>query len=660
MELTVDVPAQEGYFYSVSTNGGDNWSTWLPYTNYVGVPVDTEDPGQLKSKVRVKFKGFYDNISEIVTPEIQIQNAPAYALASLEQIMPVRGGEKIQNGGQNEGQDIVFDLVDGKTVKPTGSNPEMPETLEANKRFKIYRNGSYSFTVKDGSSTATVFIVVSNFDDTPPVVNVKYSTIAATNGTVKVSLKSSEPIRITNLPTSYKNFKENGEFTFEYEDAVGFTGSITATVTNIDTTPPEADITLHYNHPDLKALIRYGGGTAVVDSAGDGYNASGEFTHFAVPTTSNVIASNLIVAQVLPKAGQVPDYQIVSNSAGTNQSSIVMTSGSKARFILADAAGNSAKIESEAISTLVGSIPAVDEVTMVRVDNDGQVIDGNKLVQIGDQAYSKGKVRVGLAMPASAIEGNVIYAGATPVTSFSAEYATNGEHSILLSDLLGNKREVKFTIEGLDNTAPTIRLNKASTTLLQNKPGFDLAADLGGWVVSDNLSPAENIQVTAAEYVLEGGKYVDKPLNLTVTGKHTLRYTAKDQLGNVSYALQTVFVRSSDGMFVTANGLPLSDTESETAIVNTGVITFNVSNFRTVGSVGGTKLENELGTYDVYYFPGLVREGQLKYIATKVTYKDLVSKDFKVTLPKAGWYTIVVQNSERERVYSTLLVNRAN
>ena len=120
-----------------------------------------------------------------------------------------------------------------------------------------------------------------------------------------MSLKSSEPIRITNLPTTYKNFKENGEFTFEYEDAVGFTGSVTATVTNIDTTPPEADVTLHYNHPDLKALIRYNGGTAVVDSAGDGYNANGEFTHFAVPTTSNVIASNLIVAQVLPKAGQV-------------------------------------------------------------------------------------------------------------------------------------------------------------------------------------------------------------------------------------------------------------------------------------------------------------------------------------------------------------------
>lgn len=660
MELTVDVPAQEGYFYSVSTNGGDNWSTWFPYTNYVGVPVDTNNSGQLKSQVRVKFKGYYDNISDIVTPEIQLQDAPAYGLASLEQIMPVRGGEKVQDGGQNEGQEILFDLVDGKTVKPTNSNPEMPETLEANKRFKIYRNGSYSFTVKDGSTTATVFIVVSNFDDTPPMVNVKYSTIAATNGTVKVSLQSSEPIRITNLPTSSKTFRENGEFTFEYEDAVGFTGSVTATVSNIDTTPPEADIVMHYNHPDLKALIRYGSGTAVVDSAGDGYNANGEFTHFAAPTTGNVIASNLIVAQVLPKQGQVQDYQVVSNSSGTNQSSLVMTSGSKARFSLVDAAGNNAKLESEAITTLVGSIPAVEEITMVRVDNDGQIIDDSKLVQIGDQAYSKGKVRVGLVMPSSVVEGNTIYAGATPVANFSADYASNGEHSILLSDVLGNKKQVNFTIAGLDNTAPTIRLNKASTTVLQNKPGFDLVTDLGGYTVSDNLTSAEQIQVTAAEYVLEGGQYVEKPLNLTVTGKHTIRYTAKDQLGNAGYALQTVFVRSTDGMFVTANGIPLSDTESETAIVNTGTVTFNVNNFRTIETAGGTKLENELGTYDIYYFPGLVREGQMKYIATRVTYKELISKDFKITLPKAGWYTIIVQNQERERVYSTLLVNRAN
>ncbi len=660
LQMNVDVPAQEGYFYSVSTNGGDNWSTWMPYTNYAGVPVDSDDPEALKSTIRVKFKGFYDNVSDIVTPTVQIQDAPAYALASLEQIVPVRGGDKVEDGGQNAGQEILFDLADGKTVTPTEGNPEMPETLAPNERFKIYRNGSYSFNVKDGENESIVFIVVSNFDDTPPIVNVKYSTIAATNGTVKVSLQSSEAIRITNLKTSSKTFKENGEFTFEYEDAVGFTGSATATVNNIDTTPPEADIVLHYNHPDLKALIRYNGGTALVDSAGDGYNANGEFTRFAVPTKDNVIASNLVVAQVLPKAGQAQDYQVVSNGAGNNQASFVMTESGKARFTLVDAAGNNAKLASEEISTLVGSIPDVNEIKRVRVDNEGREIAGNELVRIGDREYSRGKVRVSLDMQPSTVPGNTIYAGNVSVSSFSIEYATGGAKSILLSDVLGNQRTITFTVADLDNTAPTIRLNKASATVLQNKPNFDLAADLGGYETNDNLSTSENITVTAAEYVLEGGQYVEKPLNLSTTGKHTIRYTAKDQLGNAGYALQTVFVRSTDGMFVTANGVPLSDTESETAILNTGTVTFNVNNFRTITTGDGTKLENEQGTYDVYYFPGLVREGQLKYIATKVTYAQLVSQDFKVTLPKAGWYTVVVQNQERERVYSTLLINRVN
>ena len=143
MELTIDVPAQEGYFYSVSTNGGDNWSTWLPYTNYVGVPVDTNDSGQLKSQVRVKFKGYYDNISDICTPGDRASGCPCIWACFIGADHPVRGGEKLAgHGGQNEGQEILFDLVDGKTVKPTNSNPEMPETLEANKRFKIYRNGS--------------------------------------------------------------------------------------------------------------------------------------------------------------------------------------------------------------------------------------------------------------------------------------------------------------------------------------------------------------------------------------------------------------------------------------------------------------------------------------------------------------------------------------
>ncbi|MHA7967584.1 hypothetical protein ACX93W_26070 [Paenibacillus sp. CAU 1782] len=660
LKLAVDVPAQEGYFYSVSDNDGDNWSTWLPFTNYVGVPVDSNDPNALKDRLRVKFKGFYGNVSDIVTPETAIQNAPAYALASLEQIIPIRGGAKVEDGGKNEGQTIVFDLTNGKTVVPTDSNPELPETLQPNKQFKIYRNGSYSFLVTDGGKSAVVHIVVSNFDDTEPIVNVKYSTIAPTNGKVTASLQSSKPLRITNLTTQTKQFTENGEFIFEYEDAVGFTGAITATVENIDKTPPEADIVLHYNHPDLKALIRHQDEVVVVDSSGDGYNRNGEFTRFAVPTLENVIASNLIVAQVRPKQGQTQDYQVVSNNAGGNQSAITLSSNGKARFTIVDAAGNQTVVQSDPIATLAGQVPDIEEITMTRVAEDGRELTEDELVEIGGKLYSKGQIRVSLTMKSSAVAENTVMIGEKPAAAFSIDYAGNGERTLLLSDLLGNTRKAAFTVSGLDNAAPVIKLNNASAAIMQNKAGFNPEADLGGYTLSDNLSAAEDIEVTIAELVLEGGQYVDKPFDLSKPGRHTVRYTATDQLGNKGYAVQSVFVRAADGMFVTANGIPLSDTESETAILNTSNVTFDVVHFQNVLSGSGQKLINELGTYDIYYFQGLAREGQMKYIATKVTYEELVKGEFKVKLPKAGWYTIVVQNQERERIYATLLVSRTD
>lgn len=64
------------------------------------------------------------------------------------------------------------------------------------------------------------------------------------------------------------------------------------------------------------------------------------------------------------------------------------------------------------------------------------------------------------------------------------------------------------------------------------------------------------------------------------------------------------------------------------------------------------------GTYDLLYYSGLFREGQMKYIATKLTYKELMNGKYEVTFPKAGWYTIVVRNQEREREYATFFISK--
>ncbi|MFD2330628.1 hypothetical protein ACFSR7_15355 [Cohnella sp. GCM10020058] len=659
LQLGIDVPSQVGYFYSVSSNGGDNWSTWRPYTNYVGVPVDTNNTTDLKNNIKVKFKGYYGtNISELYSPSVRLQDAPAYALASLDKIEPVRGGDKRADGGQNDGLDIVFEETEGKTLAPTDANPEMPETIEAGKRYRVYQNGSYSFAVDDGGKSSTVFIVVSNFDDTPPQVIVKYSKIAVTSGSVVASLQSSEPIRITNLDTSTKTFKENGSFTFEYEDAVGFTGTAEAVVNNIDNTPPEADVVLHYAAPDLLALVSFDGQQVVVDSTGSGYDEAGERKFYAFPTMENVIASNLVVAEVRPKAGQQQDYQVVGNSAGTNKSSIVVRQNGAATFTITDAAGNSTTVESAKLTSVASAIPKIKRVTTSRIDADGNAVPGGKTVTIAGKVYSKGKIGVSLELASPPVQGNTVFAGGVPVSDFRGNYSDNGKQSLVLTDKLGNRYVHTLTIEGLDNTAPEIKLNKSSVSLAQNKPDLDVIADLGGYEVSDNLSAAEDVVVRVVEQKLENGQYVDIAPDLSKPGKHTVKYVAVDQVGNEGYATQLVYVTATDGMFVTANGVPLSEAETETAILDTATVTFKVENFGIVRTGNGGKLENEAGTFDLLYVPGLVREGQLKYIAAKLTYEQLLNGNFTVQLPKAGWYTIIVRNQEREQIYATLLVSK--
>ena len=87
-----------------------------------------------------------------------------------------------------------------------------------------------------GSMNRTVNVV----DTTVPTVTLQYSNTGMTNGTVTVTLTGvSEPINILNNSGSNTyTFSSNWSFTFLYSDLSGNTGSSTATVANIDITPP--------------------------------------------------------------------------------------------------------------------------------------------------------------------------------------------------------------------------------------------------------------------------------------------------------------------------------------------------------------------------------------------------------------------------------------
>ncbi|MDQ0902296.1 MULTISPECIES: pectinesterase family protein [unclassified Paenibacillus] len=82
-------------------------------------------------------------------------------------------------------------------------------------------------------------------DTAAPTAKVVYSTVAMTNQDVIATIEPDEQVRITNNngASSY-TFSQNGSFTFEFMDRAGNTGTVVASVNNIDKTAPTLHIVL--------------------------------------------------------------------------------------------------------------------------------------------------------------------------------------------------------------------------------------------------------------------------------------------------------------------------------------------------------------------------------------------------------------------------------
>lgn len=159
-------------------------------------------------------------------------------------------------------QDVVstIALSDGTVTSAGGATHSFTE------------NGSWTFVFTDAvGNTGSALATVSWIDKTAPAATFIYSTTNPTNQDVISTLQPSETVTVTNnrnLPTY--TFTDNGSFTFEFTDAAGNLGSATATVANIDKTPPIVS-SITYNpavltNQDVVATITLSDGT--VTSAG--------------------------------------------------------------------------------------------------------------------------------------------------------------------------------------------------------------------------------------------------------------------------------------------------------------------------------------------------------------------------------------------------------
>ncbi|MDQ0871555.1 pectin methylesterase-like acyl-CoA thioesterase [Paenibacillus sp. V4I3] len=135
-------------------------------------------------------------------------------------------------------QDVIATIEPNEQVTITNNNGASSYTFS--------ENGSFTFEFMDaagnkGSATATV----TNIDKVAPTATAAYSTTASTNKDVVATITPSEAVTITNNggSTSY-TFSQNGSFTFEFMDRAGNTGTVVASVNNIDKTAPTLRIVL--------------------------------------------------------------------------------------------------------------------------------------------------------------------------------------------------------------------------------------------------------------------------------------------------------------------------------------------------------------------------------------------------------------------------------
>lgn len=145
-------------------------------------------------------------------------------------------------------------------------------------------NGSFTFEFEDaGGNPDTSEATVDWIDKEAPTATITYSTTEPTHGDVAATLDPSEDVTVTNNEgLTTRTFTENGEFTFEFEDAVGNTGTATATVSNIETTTLSYEIAYNpatMTNQDVVATITLSEGT--VTSAGGSthtFTENGSFT----------------------------------------------------------------------------------------------------------------------------------------------------------------------------------------------------------------------------------------------------------------------------------------------------------------------------------------------------------------------------------------------
>ncbi len=463
----------------------------------------------------------------------------------------------------NEAEPISRSVTVVDTLGPTATisfdqtaptNGPVVATINPNEDVTVTNNdGLFSYTFDDNGSFTFEFIdvsgnsgsavaTVSNIDKIAPVATIGYNPTIMTNGSVIATLDPSESVIVTNNGGSFiYTFDDNGTFMFEFKDAAGNTGSVEATVNNIDKSLPGGIITYSTTAPtngSVTATLDPSEDVIVTNNDGSfsyTFDTNGSFTFEFVDDAGNTGSAEAIVSNIdkvtptaeigynpsAPTNGSVTatlnpsEDVIVTNNDGSL--SYTFTDNGTFTFEFVDTAGNTGSAEA-VVTNIDKTVPTATvsyDITVITNHNVIATLIPSKPVTITNNG------------------GALEYV-----------FTENGNFTFEFVDAAGNTGSTEATVNNIDKIYPVISLIGSSTVYVAVGATY---TDLGA-TSSDNYDSDITSRLATSTN-----------LDTSIAGTYQYNYDVSDAAGNEANQVSRTVIVSALGLSAEQNSSASTD-----------------------------------------------------------------------------------------------------
>jgi len=211
----------------------------------------------------------------------------------------------------------VTTLTDGIIVQPFCGNSKLDlgeqcDNGDQNGQVCVPGYNAVCNYCTNECKTATI----NNLDTVTPTATITYSNTSPTNQSVTATLIPSENVTVTSVGGFTHTFNENGAFTFNFRDGAGNLGSATATVNNIDITPPTITIDAYSAAPtNQDIIVTASTNEGTLNTTSHTFTSNGLFDFIATDAVGNSSRRTVIITNIDKTAPSVPTNGTPKNIA---------------------------------------------------------------------------------------------------------------------------------------------------------------------------------------------------------------------------------------------------------------------------------------------------------------------------------------------------------